>query len=74
MHSDYHGHELEMVDEHVSEEASEYAELESNSGLRSTRVRREPDRYGDMDVYWHNKGNQGTEGMKRGNFEGEGEL
>ena len=26
--TDYHGHELEMVDEHVSEEASAYAELE----------------------------------------------
>lgn len=68
--------DIEEVGGQVSEEDTINTELESISPVprRSTRMRREPDRYGDMEVYWQNKGNQETEGAKGGTSEGEGEL
>ena len=53
----YDNHVLELIDEDVSEEKTEHLESTAPGLRRSIRIRREPDRYDDMEVYWHNRGN-----------------
>ena len=72
--SDASNHALELIDEDVSEDKTEHLESTAPGLRRSTRIRREPDRYGDMEVYRHNRGNQGADVLERGAFKGGSEL
>ena len=46
------------------------SEVDITGPRRSSRIRRDPDRYGDFEYSWRNKGNQSS----NGDFGGEGEL
>ena len=53
--------ELQGFDEQSPADNFQLQQVDETEVRRSGRLRRDPDRYGDVEVYWHNRGSRRRE-------------